>query len=137
MFSQKNREQLSPPLGFGILQKTLQRYEIFRNLYRFIPQKIKITFHAACENTFWARNSRKFSSYFQLKQGLKAGETSPNPSKEGGVWLHKEADLSAVFIISTSPLLEGAWGRLLQISILLQCGDGYKFKLNSTNFTVN
>ena len=30
-----------------------------------------------------------------------------------------------------------AMGRLLQISILLQCGDGYKFKLNSTNFTVN
>ena len=25
----------------------------------------------------------------------------------GGVWLHKEAELSAVFIISTSPPLEG------------------------------
>ena len=30
-----------------------------------------------------------------------------------------------------------AMGRLLQISILLQCGDGYKFKLNSLIFTVN
>ena len=117
MFSQRSREQLSQPLGFGILQKTLQRYEIFRNLYRFIPflgiyialspKKIKITFHAACETTFWARNGRNVSSYFQLKQGLKAGETSPNPSKGGGVWLHKEAELSAVFIISTSPPLEG------------------------------
>ena len=41
MFSQRSREQLSQPLGFGILQKTLQRYEIFRNLYRFIPKKNK------------------------------------------------------------------------------------------------
>jgi hypothetical protein len=73
------------------------------------PKKIKITFHAACETTFWARNGRNVSSYFQLKQGLKAGETSPNPSKGGGVWLHKEAELSAVFIISTSPPLEGLW----------------------------
>ena len=71
------------------------------------PKRIKKIFHAACETTFWARNGRNVSSYFQLKQGLKAGETSPKPSKGGGVWLHREAELSAVFIISTSPPLEG------------------------------
>jgi hypothetical protein len=39
------------------------------------PKKIKKTFHAACETTFWARNGRNISKNLEVKR--KMGSESP------------------------------------------------------------
>ena len=59
-----------PPLGFGIVQETLQRYEIFRNFIALSKKRIKITFHQACETTFGAKNSRNISKNLEVKSNM-------------------------------------------------------------------
>jgi len=52
-------------LSFGIVQKTVQRYDFFRKLYRFVSKKIKTTFYKAWETTFekkMAEMSQKLGS---------------------------------------------------------------------------
>ena len=64
----------------GTVPKTLQRYEIFRNLYRFIPKRTKIAFHKACETTFGAKNSRKASKNLEVKRKMPIFATT-NPAR--------------------------------------------------------